>query len=254
MIPFAEAAPPVEIPNTVKLDGYNMIRVPVEPGKLDWLCSIRIDCDGPLEHIELREPNGAPIFTMSGETFARLDNTIPIEFDDTGRGCLSNLSRAAGYLLVVVGNGTATITCTGRPLPGPDAHRVPPGAGTLQMWNEILNIVMAGGRNRISMNRVGNIIAELWLTFKDRDGALIDVDDLYLAIDVDRRLPEEPEQIAPGVYRYVFDSGLQTVIRTILEAYFEAPCPGTLSWTINDVCDPTPFHLPRRRSTDAKPS
>jgi hypothetical protein len=106
---------------------------------------------------------------------------VPVEHDPTGLGALSDLSSSSGYQLYLLPNPDTTVWST---LPSslptatvnvyadfwtlPDRSDgqgnqqtiVPPRAGTICMWNQVLNIVLAagGGNQEMQLNRMGNQI------------------------------------------------------------------------------------------------
>jgi hypothetical protein len=105
---------------------------------------------------------------------------IPIEHDPTGLGALSDLSSSSGYQLYLLPNPDTTVWAT-VPTTLPTAtvnvyadfwtlpdrtdgqvqqSIVPPRAGTICMWNQILNIVLSagGGNQEMQLNRMGNQI------------------------------------------------------------------------------------------------
>lgn len=109
---------------------------------------------------------------------------LPIELDPTGLGALSDLSSSSGYQLYLLPNPIGTVFSTSpAPVPSwavnvyadfwtlPDRSDgegnqqaiVPPRAGTIQMWNQILNVVLSagGGNQEYQLNRVGNRLRTL---------------------------------------------------------------------------------------------
>lgn len=214
---------------------------------------------------------------------------IPIELDPTGLGALSDLSSASGYQLYLLPNPSTTIYTT-VPAPVPawavncyaefwtlpdqtDADQVPqaivpPRAGTIQMWNQILNIVLSagGGNQEYQLNRMGNRLRTV-LCVTRSSGARSDAvfpnpcrlewDDIILhnlspQILRKRMYEKTLSQAArpagvfmfpfnEGISRYVGGNGtnswLSTVVDTrfALSGNFAAATAPTLDYVINDV-------------------
>jgi hypothetical protein len=214
---------------------------------------------------------------------------IPIELDPTGLGALSDLSSASGYQLYILPNPSATVYTT---LPSPlptratnvyaefwtlpdqeDADQVqqsivPPRAGTIQMWNQILNIVLSagGGNQEYQVNRMGNRLRTVLMVTRS-SGARSDTpfpnpcrlewDDIILhnfsPQILRKRMFEKvlSQAVRPtgvfmfpfneGISRYVGGNGtnswLSTVVDTrfALNGNFAAATAPTLDYVINDV-------------------
>jgi hypothetical protein len=214
---------------------------------------------------------------------------IPIELDPTGLGALSDLSSASGYQLYILPNpDTVTYTTLPSPLPTratnvyaefwtlPDQEDadsvqqaiVPPRAGTIQMWNQILNIVLSagGGNQEYQVNRMGNRLRTVLMVTRS-SGARSDVpfpnpcrlewDDIILhnlsPQILRKRMFEKclSQTVRPtgvfmfpfneGISRYVGGNGtnswLSTVVDTrfALNGNFAAASAPTLDYVINDV-------------------
>lgn len=214
---------------------------------------------------------------------------IPIELDPTGLGALSDLSSSSGYQLYILPNPTATVYSTvPAPLPSrslnvlaefwtlPDRSDaegnpqaiVPPRAGTIQMWNQILNIVLSagGGNQEYQLNRMGNRLRTIIMVTRAsgaRSDAVfpnptrIEWDDIILhgvspQVLRKRMFEKVLSQAArpvgvhalffnEGITRFVGGNGasswLPTVVDTrfALNGQFPAATAPTLDWIVNDV-------------------
>lgn len=214
---------------------------------------------------------------------------IPIELDPTGLGALSDLSSASGYQLYILPNPTGTVYSTiPSPLPtralnvyadfwtlpdrvdgeGNPQAIVPPRAGTIQMWNQILNIVLSagGGNQEYQLNRMGNRLRTILMVTRS-NGARVDAvypnpmrlewDDIILhnvsPQIVRKRMYEKTLSQAArptGVFALFFNEGitrfvggngasswLPTVVDTrfALSGQFASATSPTLDWVVNDV-------------------
>lgn len=131
----------------------------------------------------VNDPRNDPDYTVSGSGALNPNITpfIPIEIDPTGVGALTDLSNANGFQLGFVFGTSAQIWSTAPsstiptftinvdqeywtlPAPAvlnpstgqyiPQATK-PPAAGTIQLWNQILNVSMPNG-GQISLTRTG---------------------------------------------------------------------------------------------------
>ena len=214
---------------------------------------------------------------------------IPLELDPTGLGALSDLSSSSGYQLYILPNPQATLWST---VPSPAPSRtlnvyadfwtlpdrvdgegmqqaiIPPRAGTIQMWNQILNIVLSagGGNQEYQINRMGNRLRTVLMVTRS-SGARSDTpypnpmrqewDDILLhntspAILRKRMFEKTLSQAArpvgvfalffnEGITRFVGGNGasswLPTVVDTrfALSGQFAAATAPTLDYLINDV-------------------
>lgn len=214
---------------------------------------------------------------------------IPVELDPTGLGALSDLSSSSGYQLYILPNPNATVYSTiPSPLPsralnvyadfwtlpervdgeGSPQAIVPPRAGTIQMWNQILNIVLSagGGNQEYQLNRMGNRLRTIIMVTR-ANGARADAvypnpmrlewDDIILhnvsPQIVRKRMYEKTLSQAArptgtfalffneGITRFVGGNGasswLPTVVDTrfALSGQFASATSPTLDWIVNDV-------------------
>lgn len=217
---------------------------------------------------------------------------LPIELDPTALGALSDLSSSSGYQLYILPNPTGTIFSTAPvPLPSwavniyadfwtlPDRSDgegnqqaiVPPRAGTIQMWNQILNIVLSagGGSQEYQLNRVGNRLRTIMFVTRS-SGARSDAifpnpyrqewDDILLhnespAIQRKRQFEKTLSQTTrgagltgvfplffnEGLTRYAGGNGASSWLPTIVDTrfaisgQFAAGTTPTLDWVVNDV-------------------
>jgi hypothetical protein len=214
---------------------------------------------------------------------------IPIELDPTGLGSMSDLSSSSGYQLYVLPSpdGTAYSTV---PAPLPTAQLnvqaefwtlpdrvddennpqaiVPPRAGTVQMWNQILNITLSagGGNQEYQLNRVGNRLRTILMVTRSSGArsdavfpspARVEWDDIILhsvspQILRKRMYEKSLSQSArpTGVFALFFNEGITrhvggngasswmpTVVDTrfALSGQFAASTSPTLDWVVNDV-------------------
>lgn len=130
----------------------------------------------------------------SGTGNFKIKIEIPIEFGQDGLGCLPNMDSSAQYHLDVAYNSPANfyngsaqqpatlpnITTlieleyranpTSTDMYGAAQDTVPPANGTVAYWTrQIFNVV--SGQNVIQLNRVGNIIRNHILIFRDANGS-----------------------------------------------------------------------------------
>lgn len=214
---------------------------------------------------------------------------IPVELDPTGLGALSDLSSSSGYQLYLLPNPTATVYST-IPAPLPTASTnvyadfwtlpdrsdgqgnpqaiVPPRAGTIQMWNQILNIVLSagGGNQEYQLNRMGNRLRTVLMVTRSAGArsdavfpnpARVEWDDILLhnsspQILRKRMFEKVISQAArpvgtfalffnEGITRHVGGNGasswLPTVVDTrfALSGQFAAASTPTLDYIVNDV-------------------
>jgi hypothetical protein len=214
---------------------------------------------------------------------------IPIELDPTGLGALSDISSSSGYQLYILPNPTSTVWSTiPSPLPvralnvyaefwtlpdrfdgeGNPQAIVPPAAGTIQMWNQILNIVLAagGGNQEYQLNRMGNKLRTVLCVTKSSGArsdavfpnpARLEWDDIILhnvsPQILRKRMFEKTLSQATrpaGVFMFPFNEGITrfvggngvsafmpTVVDTrwALSGQFAAATAPTLDYIINDV-------------------
>lgn len=214
---------------------------------------------------------------------------IPIELDPTGLGALSDLSSASGYQLYLLPNPQGTIYSTvPSPVPtwaanvyaeywtlpdqmdadGTPQSIVPPRAGTIQMWNQILNIVLSagGGNQEYQLNRMGNRLRTVLMVTRS-SGARSDTpfpnpmrlewDDIILRnmspqlirkkmIELQLTQATRPTGVYAlffnqGISRYVGGNGTNSWLSTVVDTRFalsgnfaSATAP-TLDYVINDV-------------------
>lgn len=214
---------------------------------------------------------------------------LPIELDPTALGALSDLSSSSGYQLYILPNPTGTVyTTIPSPLPtaalnvyaeywalpeSQDGSKqqqaiVPPRAGTIQMWNQILNIVLAagGGNQYMQLNRMGNRLRTILMVTRAAGArsdtpfpnpARIDWDDIVLhglSPQILRKRMFEmvlSQAVRPtGAFALFFNQGIErnvggngasswlptvTDTRFALEGNFPSASTPTLDWVINDV-------------------
>ncbi len=214
---------------------------------------------------------------------------IPIELDPTGLGALSDLSSSSGYQLYLLPNPQGTVYSTvPSPVPTvatnvyadfwtlPDRQDgegnpqaiVPPRAGTIQMWNQIMNIVLSagGGSQEYQLNRMGNRIRSLGIVTRSAgvrsdavfpSPARVEWDDIILhnvsPQIVRKRMYEKALSQAArptgvfflffneGITRFVGGNGasswLPTVVDTrfALSGQFPSATTPTLDYVVNDV-------------------
>lgn len=215
---------------------------------------------------------------------------IPIELDPTGLGALSDLSSSSGYQLYLLPNPDGTVYSTiPSPLPTratnvyaefwtlPDTEDadgaaqaiVPPRAGTIQMWNQILNIALAagGGNQEYQLNRMGNRLRTILMVMRSAgvrsatpfpnpmrlewdDVILRNMSPYFVRKMMKEKTLSQVATIQTGVYALFFNEGisrfvggngasswLSTVVDTrfALSGQFAAATTPTLDWLINDV-------------------
>lgn len=214
---------------------------------------------------------------------------VPVELDPTALGALSDLSSSSGYQLYLLPNGTGTVyTTVPSPLPtltvniyaefwtlpdrsdgrGNQQSIVPPRAGTIQMWNQILNIVLAagGGNQEMQLNRMGNQLRTV-LGVTRSSGARSDAvfpnparlewDDIILQGVSPQILRKRMWELCisqatrpTGVFMFPFNQGIErnvggngasswlstvTDTRFALAGQYPAATAPTLDWVVNDV-------------------
>jgi hypothetical protein len=234
-------------------------------------------------------PSNDPDFSNNGNNPA-IWPYIPIELDPTGLGALSDLSSSSGYQLYVLPNPVATVWSTAPttlPTAALNAYAefwtlpdrvdgegnpqaiVPPRAGTIQMWNQIMNIVLSagGGSQEYQLNRMGNRLRTVVMVTRSGAGVRSDTpfpspvrlewDDIILHNAspqiIRKRMFEKALSQAgrpTGVFAFFFNEGLTrfvggngasswmpTVVDTrfALSGQFPAATTPTLDWVINDV-------------------
>jgi hypothetical protein len=235
------------------------------------------------------DPATDPDFSANGSNPA-LVPYLPIELDPTGLGALSDLSSSSGYQLYVLPNPNGTVWST-LPSPLPTATLavtaeywtlpdqvdsaqqpqaiVPPRAGTIQMWNQILNIQLAagGGNQEYQLNRMGNRLRTILMVTRSsgaRNAGVFPVpmrlewDDVILRSNSpalvrkmmrEKVLSQTATQQAgvfglffnEGINRYVGGNGasswLPTVVDTrwALSGNFASATAPSLVWVVNDV-------------------
>lgn len=214
---------------------------------------------------------------------------IPVELDPTALGALSDLSSSSGYQLYLLPNPDGTVYSTlPNPLPtatvnvyaefwtlpdredgrGNQQAIVPPRAGTIQMWNQILNIVLAagGGNQEMQLNRMGNQLRTILMVTRSSGArsdavfpnpARIEWDDVILhgvSPQVLRKRMYEmvlSQTARPtGAFMLPFSQGIErnvggngasswlptvTDTRFALSGQFAAATAPTLDWLVNDV-------------------
>ena len=178
---------------------------------------------------------------------------FPIEFATDGLGCLPNMDASAQYRLNLTYNGPNTfyagssgapgtvpsvsalleLVARNRP-PATDAYgnaqaTQPPAAGTVQYWtSQTFNIV--SGQNTIQFTRVGNLIRNHILVFRDSSGT---------------RAGADSGGTTPTVLEFDWDAGIRykanvdTLRQRDYEAYgFDVPA-GVIA--LPNTTDPTGF-------------
>ncbi len=214
---------------------------------------------------------------------------IPVELDPTALGALSDLSSSSGYQLYILPNPTATVyTTIPAPLPtalvnvyaefwtlpdrqdgqGNPQSIVPPRAGTIQMWNQILNVVLAagGGNQEMQLNRMGNQLRTILMVTRSSGArsdavfpnpARVEWDDVILhgvSPQVIRKRMFEmtiSQAVRPvGAFMIPFNQGIErnvggngasswmptvTDTRFAINGQFPAATAPTLDWIVNDV-------------------
>ena len=214
---------------------------------------------------------------------------LPIELDPTGLGALSDLSSSSGYQLYLLPAPDTTVyTTLPSPLPTtalnvyaeywtlPDSvdanntpqARVPPRAGTIQMWNQILNIVLSagGGNQEFQLNRMGNRLRTVLMVTRSSGArsdtpfpnpARVEWDDILLKnmspqqfrkYMFEKTLSQATRPAGvyalffnEGINRYVGGNGASSWFPTVvdtrfaLSGQFAAATAPTLDWVINDV-------------------
>ena len=214
---------------------------------------------------------------------------IPVELDPTALGALSDLSSSSGYQLYVLPNPIATVYTT---LPSPvptalvnvyaefwtlperqDARNqmqaiVPPRAGTIQMWNQILNVVLAagGGNQEMQLNRMGNQLRTVLLVTRSSGArsdtpfpnpARLEWDDVILQGVSPQILRKRMWELTisqatrpVGVFMIPFNQGIErnvggngasswlstvTDTRFAIAGQYPAATAPTLDWIVNDI-------------------
>ena len=214
---------------------------------------------------------------------------IPVELDPTGLGALSDLSSSSGYQLYLLPNPIATVFST-LPVPVPTAlincyaeywtlpdrvdgennpqAIVPPRAGTIQMWNQIMNIVLSagGGNQSLQLNRMGNRLRTIVMVTRSSGArsdtpfpnpARVEWDDIILhnvsPQIIRKRMFEKALSQATrpagtfalffneGITRFVGGNGASSWLPTVVDTRFAvsgqypAAAAPTLDWIVNDV-------------------
>ena len=227
--------------------------------------------------------------TSTGTSNPVLYPYIPTELDPTGLGALSDLSSSSGYQLYLLPTVDTTVWSTlPNPLPtaqvnvyaeywtlpsqtdgrGNPQAIVPPRAGTIQMWNQILNIVLAagGGNQEMQLNRMGNELRTILMVTRS-SGARSDTpfpnpmrlewDDIILRNSSPAIIRKKMYELAlsqasrptgvhalffnQGINRYVGGNGASSWLPTVtdtrfaLSGQFPSATAPTLDWIINDV-------------------
>lgn len=215
---------------------------------------------------------------------------IPLELDPTGLGALSDLSSSSGYQLYLLPNPQGTVWSTvpssvptvavnvyaefwtlpdrtdGR---GAQQAIVPPRAGTIQMYNQILNVVLAagGGNQEMQLNRMGNRLRTILMVTRTstvRSDAVfpttparVEWDDIILYGSSpqllrkrmwEKSLSQTARPIGvhalffnEGITRFAGGNGASSWLATVtdtrfaLQGNFPSATSPTLDWIINDV-------------------
>lgn len=215
---------------------------------------------------------------------------IPIELDPTGLGALSDLSSSSGYQLYVLPNPDTTVwstlptTLPSRALnvyaemwtlpsqadsAGNAQAIVPPRAGTIQMWNQILNIQLSagGGNQEYQLNRMGDRLRTILMVTRSsgtRNASVfptpfrLEWDDVILRnmspqyvrkLMYEKTLSQVGTQpvgvfglfFNEGISRYVGGNGASSWLPTVVDTRFamsgnfSAATAPTLDWVVNDV-------------------
>lgn len=213
---------------------------------------------------------------------------LPVELDPTALGALSDLSSSSGYQLYLLPNPITTVYTTS-PSPVPTAlvnvyaefwtlpdrsdgrtaqAIVPPRAGTIQMWNQILNVVLAagGGNQEMQLNRMGNQLRTVLLVTRSSGArsdtpfpnpARLEWDDVILQGVSPQILRKRMWELAisqatrpvgafmipfnQGIERNVGGAGASSWLATVTDTRFAiagqypAATAPTLDWIVNDV-------------------
>ena len=234
-------------------------------------------------------PASDPDYALGTASNPVLYPYIPIELDPTGLGALSDLSSSSGYQLYYLPSPDGTVWST-LPSPLPSCQLnvyaefwtlpnrtdggnnpqsiVPPRAGTIQMWNQILNIQLSagGGNQEIPLNRMGNRLRTILMVTRAAGArsdavfpnpARVEWDDIILhnlspAILRKRAYEKVLSQTSrpTGVFPLFFNEGISRVVggngasswlptvtdtRFALSGQFAAASTPTIDWVINDV-------------------
>jgi hypothetical protein len=272
---------------------YNKIRYS-EPNntpifELSGFNTLLADVYGGYTSIE--DPRADPDYSNNNNNPTLLP-FVPIELDPTGMGALSDLSASSGYQLTLftTPSGNANLYSTAaNPLPtltitvftdywtlpnavdmnGRPQATVPPYAGTVQLWNEIPNIVLpaGGGSSRQQLNRMGNQLRTIIMVTRVSSSTRSDVpfpnplllrwDDVvirnqdpvslrkYFREFVDTFVGRDTGvHVFPfsfGISRSVGGNGVSSYLPTVTDTRFElsgtfgAATTPTLDWLVNDV-------------------
>ena len=208
-------------------------------------------------------------------------------FGPEGWGCLPNMDGSAIYTINLTLNGPSTFYSTAptnvpnlstlieaicRSRPGnPDSYgrptqQDPPAKGTVSYWtSQTFNVV--NGNNTLQMNRVGNVIRNIFLVFRDAGGSRANADStgitptsftlkkdagLLLQMNTDTQRQRNYEaygfDVPAGVIAFPFtldpdgvaghefgDSYLPTAQSTVLQWIFQSSAAGTLQVITNDL-------------------
>ena len=212
---------------------------------------------------------------------------VPLEIDGSGMGSPANLSASSAYRLTctvdtianiwssapsTIPQLTVQVWCEYWTLPNPVDQNgnpqitAPPYAGTLQLWSQQPNTSVNAGSSRIALNRMGNLLRTVIVTFRSSgvrsDGVVADPvtlrwDDINLIVRSRREFRKIMREYLndltardTGVYvfgnynfgmgRFAGGSSVASWLPTVSATRYEVNFPsggggGTLDWIINDV-------------------
>lgn len=214
---------------------------------------------------------------------------IPIELDPTGLGAQSDLSSSSGYQLYVLPSPDGTVYSTlPSPLPtaalnvlsehwtlpdtkddnGVPQEIAPPAAGTIQQWNQILNVLLSagGGQQYFQMQRMGNQLRTVIMVTRSSGARSdspfpnpfrLDWDDVILRNQSPQTIRKDMYESTlsqaarpagvhalfynKGINRYVGGNGASSWFPTVtdtryaLDGSFPAATAPTVDWVVNEV-------------------
>jgi hypothetical protein len=251
----------------VDLSGYNL-----------FLSNIYGGYDG------VNDPRNDPDYSVSTANAPVFEVYIPIELDTTGVGALADLSSSSAFQLYVAIAPQATIwsAITGNPsgafstfqdywtLPNPTDQdnrpqaTAPPYPGTIQLWSQIPNIVIASNQ-RVQLNRMGNQLRTIIMVGRSAgaraegavpnplavrwDDIIILNSDLQTVRKTMREYVNGMTARDTGVYalpfsfgvsRFVGGNGISSYLPTVTATRYEISGPNTAStptvdWIVNEV-------------------
>lgn len=148
---------------------------------------------------------------------------VPAEFATDGLGCLPNMDASAQYRVNLTYNGPSTFYNTSSAQPSTSVPNIstllelnartrppavdmygnpqatqPPSAGTVQYWtSQIFNL--SSGQNTLQLTRVGNLIRNHILIFRDSNGS---------------RANADSTGVTPSTIEFDWDAGIRYKINT----------------------------------------